>query len=139
MLVSVSVGGNLIRHDRVHTDEKPISWRLCDQICSRREKDLQKHVLSVHERKTPFWSCIICNKRFLEKTEMKKHVESIHEEKNKHRCNICTKGFAEKAKMIGHIASFHEGKKSHLCATCDASFDYSVSLKKHIAAIHDGQ
>ena len=56
-------------------------------------------------------------------------MASIHEGKNPNECVICQKNFAHKADLKHHSKKVHEGENLHDCAICNAGFTWKRTLK----------
>ena len=104
--------------------------------------------MSVYEEKKPH-KCLICNKSFRSKFDMKKHIKCVQEGKNKHegkkenKCFICHEIFGTNKTLKGHMSyvhkekmPVHEKKKQYVCITCNKSFGKQIEMKKHIESIH---
>ena len=66
--------------------------------------------------------CDVCCTLFATERNLKKHIASVHEGKKLFQCNICVVSFAQKSQLNRHTASIHEGKKAFKCDICDANF-----------------
>ena len=53
----------------------------------------------------------VCGDSFSQERDLNRHIESVHENKNTFECSICDTSFTEKQSLNGHIESVHKGKK----------------------------
>jgi uncharacterized Zn-finger protein len=122
-----------------------------------RERDLNRHIKSVHEEKKSFkcnicatnfaavhegkkaFKCNNCGAAFSQKGDMNRHIESVHEGKKSFKCNVCDTAFFEKNKLNAHIKSVHKGKKPFKCNICDYTCSRKLSLKRHVETFHKGK
>ncbi|XP_048002018.1 zinc finger protein 431-like [Leguminivora glycinivorella] len=97
---------DLKRHTVIHTTKKPYS---CD-VCKKGflfMPDLNRHIL-IHTDAMPY-SCVVCKKRFKSEAWLKSHTR-IHN----NICMICNKQFAYRLDLKAHEFSFHIKKNVSL-------------------------
>ncbi|XP_023016037.1 transcription factor IIIA [Leptinotarsa decemlineata] len=86
--------------------------------------------------------CIICQKVFTTKTNLRQHTMKIHlEESMSHRCHYlgCSRGYKFKKNLMFHIRTFHEKDNNKIkCIKpgCDTYLKNQRNLKRHIANVH---
>ena len=80
--------------------------------------------------------CGICHKIIYQRNLLK-HIRSVHERIKPFRCEKCASSFAEKKDMLRHIGTVHEGKKLYKCDTCKTNFSQKANLNAHIKTLHE--
>ena len=49
---------------------------------------------------------------------------------------MCNKAFVQKSNLSGHVLSVHEGKRPYECKICDKDFAAKQFLHKHSSTVH---
>ena len=110
---------------------------------------MNKHVVSVHERKKPF-KCEICDYSCAQKRSLNIHVAAVHEGNKPFKCDQCSYSSVNKSQLKVHKA-VHEGKKPYAngkrmgkklegtrkCEFCD--YRGGTNMNRHIASVHEGK
>ncbi|KAM9316232.1 uncharacterized protein PAF06_007218 [Gastrophryne carolinensis] len=133
---------HLIRHEIVHTGDKPYSCSQCK--CFSQKSDLISHE-RVHTGEKPY-PCSECGKCFSKKSELLIHESGHTGEKpyscsecgeKPYSCSECGKCFSQKSILIGH-EKIHRGEKPYSCSECGKCFSQKAILIGH-ERVHKGE
>lgn len=83
----------------------------------------------------PF-QCDECHRCFKERGNLNKHVLSVHEKKRTKVCHICGKSFAFRDGLMRHVSHVHQNERRHTCEICNRQFKQLSHLAKHQKTIH---
>ena len=106
------------------------------------EKLMEENGVSFrHVLKNLNCSCLLCGKKYSEKTNLYRHLRDVHHHKIVLPlaipfCHICYKGFSSKTNVRRHISAVHDGVKNFLCLVCDRTFSLKDNLMRHIFNVH---
>ena len=128
-----STKGNLKRHLRAHSGEKPFKCEYCDS-CFTEKKSLKIHVRR-HTGEKPY-KCQICGKLFSQTGVLQSHM-ALHLNERKFECQKCGKAFRQRSQLKLHLMR-HDGVKRLECSTCKAKFLTKGDLERH-CRIHTGE
>ncbi|XP_017285163.3 zinc finger protein 605 [Kryptolebias marmoratus] len=118
---------NFVQHSRTHSGERPFSCSIC-KAAFKFKQHLVRHT-STHTGEKPF-SCSICEATFNWKPNFLRHVKT-HTEERPFSCSICKAAFKSKQNLVQH-ARTHTGEKSVSCSICKTTFRSKGHLLQHI-------
>lgn len=102
--------------------------KLCKKIYERKDK-CTVHVKTHLGIKQ--YMCILCQSKFVCKSDVMKHIRCSHTNPRPILCSKCPKRFRSKFDLTEHM-NVHKGIKPYQCADCDQSYHHKVSLQMHV-------
>ncbi|XP_057352388.1 zinc finger protein 519-like isoform X2 [Manis pentadactyla] len=123
----------VIKHHRIHTDEKACKCKVYGNAFS--ESSLLNSHESIPSGKQPI-QCELCSKS-LTNSSILTGIDRIHTVEKPYKCKICYKAFNWHSSVIKH-QRIHSGQKPYRCKECSKSFTYSSSLTVH-QKVHTGE
>ncbi|KAA0706071.1 hypothetical protein E1301_Tti016829 [Triplophysa tibetana] len=123
----------LVKHIRVHTEEKPFTCHQCEKSFTRK-RNLDAH-MRIHTGERPY-TCLHCGKGFKQNDVLKNHMR-IHTGERPHTCVQCGKSFTQKTHREDHMR-IHTGERPYTCVQCGKSFTRKGHLEEHMR-IHTGE
>ncbi|KAM4550331.1 uncharacterized protein V3H82_019473 isoform 2-T2 [Fundulus diaphanus] len=116
----------LVIHMRTHSGEKPFNCSVCGQRFSRKES-VTSH-MRCHSTERPF-SCSVCGKKFNRKENVIRHMR-CHTEEKPFSCSVCGQKFGRKESLSYHM-THHTTEKPYSCSVCNKAFTLKVTLIEH--------
>lgn len=114
---SFQFAGDLAKHVRSHTLNKPYACSICDKSFTH-IGSLNTH-LRIHSGEKPY-KCDRCEKAFTQSSSLMVHRRS-HLSKKPHQCHVCDKGFVNSSSLMLHM-------KTHTATTEPPNCDDSAIL-----------
>ena len=106
--------------------------KLTPHQCSKCKKLNVNAIHKCSERQ----KCLICNKSFVSKRNLKHHIDIVHKKLNPYQCQECKKCFGQKLQLQSHINIFHRKLTPYQCQECKKSFGQKLKLQSHTNIIH---
>ncbi|XP_068086760.1 zinc finger protein OZF isoform X5 [Anabrus simplex] len=99
----------------------------------RNKCQLRTHLHSFHNIKSEdvVFSCSVCGKIYLKRTEFMKHVLEFHPRMNVHICPVCREVFHAYWDLHEHLSDYSDND-SYLCAKCGEMFPTRSILEQHM-------
>ncbi|XP_060576624.1 zinc finger protein 37-like [Ruditapes philippinarum] len=125
-----SMRGQLILHERTHTNERPYVCKICKKAF-KDDSYFNRH-MRYHTGVRPY-ACLYCEKTFVQIIDMKRH-SAIHQEELPFKCGICDHKSKLKIHMTAHM-KLHSGEV-YTCDTCNQAFSSASNRDRHFKTQH---
>lgn len=102
--------------------------KLCRKFYERRDK-CTVHVKTHLGIKQ--YTCVVCNAKFVCKSDVMKHIRCSHTNPRPIQCPKCPKRFKSKFYLTEHD-NVHKGVRPYCCTDCGQSYHHKVSLQIHM-------
>jgi len=126
---SFSRASNLEAHKRqVHSNRRDYKCQSCGKLL-KNSRDLKYHA-RVHTG-AKVYSCSHCSDSFTWLSQLKIHLLKSHNEGSWFTCHICQKKFVRSGDLKKHVAC-HEDRKPYVCSECPKCFLTIIGLQRHL-------
>nr|XP_023013675.1 zinc finger protein 14-like [Leptinotarsa decemlineata] len=115
----------LYKHEYHHSVKKGSLCPFCGKLVSY----LPKHIKMHKDEQLQGFTCSLCSKTFISKSNLNRHVKLYHMT-TRIVCEKCGKIFSEYY-LENHYKSEHPNEKVFKCAKCESSFTMIAYLKQH--------
>lgn len=112
----------------VNGTQNGYACKLCRKFYERRDK-CTVHVKTHLGIKQ--YTCVVCNAKFVCKSDVMKHIRCSHTNPRPIQCPKCPKRFKSKFYLAEHD-NVHKGVRPYRCADCGQSYHHKVSLQIHM-------
>lgn len=112
----------------VNGTQNGYACKLCRKFYERRDK-CTVHVKTHLGIKQ--YTCVVCNAKFVCKSDVMKHIRCSHTNPRPIQCPKCPKRFKSKFYLAEHD-NVHKGVRPYSCTDCGQSYHHKVSLQIHM-------
>ncbi|XP_020290952.1 zinc finger protein 2-like [Pseudomyrmex gracilis] len=112
----------------VNDNQNGYACKICRKFYERRDK-CTVHVKTHLGIKQ--YTCVVCNAKFVCKSDVMKHIRCSHTNPRPIQCPKCPKRFKSKFYLAEHD-NVHKGLRPYVCSDCGQSYHHKVSLQIHM-------
>lgn len=120
------IGFILIGEDS--SDDMDIDFELTPKV--QKQEFMTKKSSKAVERKPPNNYCHICQRYYMNRSNLKRHMNTVHKNRKLH-CHKCNIVFDVKRKHTYHMKR-HEADKNFICDVCGAAENSRKDIKLHL-------
>ncbi|BGP30365.1 hypothetical protein JCM10296v2_002119 [Rhodotorula toruloides] len=125
---------DLIRHERIHTDDRPYECLTCHKSF------IQRSALTVHERvhtgERPH-CCDTCQRSFSDSSSLARH-RRVHTGARPYVCDVCGRDFCRKTTLTKHIAKVHDGSANNAATVVSRTRKRAVNTSSSTSQVRVG-
>lgn len=126
--------GEVKKHERIHSSEKPFKCEYCNQQF-RTKYPLSLHTAAKHGSERPY-QCELCPKKYATISALSKH-KVTHSSTKPYECNTC--GYTCTTKQLLDVHNrIHTGERPYQCELCPKTFKHRSAFVTH-KLVHTGE